>query len=102
VLGTIPDMKRPAAVALMGDYAVVGEIEGRVSVLDKAGHRVQTIGENTHPGEVATNAIKPDQWRSGILNAPHGVVVNDDGSLFVAEYNNFGRVLRFDRVSDNE
>ncbi len=102
VLGTIPDMKRPAAVALMGDYAVVGEIEGRVSILDKDGNRVQTIGENTHPKEVATNAVKPEQWRDGIFTAPHGVVVNDDGSLFVAEYNNYGRVLRFDRVSEKE
>ncbi|TWU10435.1 hypothetical protein [Allorhodopirellula heiligendammensis] len=102
VLGTIPDMKRPAAVTLMGDYAVVGEIEGRVSVLDKAGNRVLTVGENTHADELATNAIKPEQWRPGTLNAPHGVVVNEDGSLFVAEYNTFGRVLRFDRITEQE
>lgn len=102
VIGTIPDMKRPAAVTLMGDYAVVGEIEGRVSILDKEGQRVLTVGENTHADELATNAIEPDQWRAGVLNAPHGVVVNDEGSLFVAEYNNYGRVLKFNRISEGK
>lgn len=102
VVGTIPDMKRPAAVTLMGDFAVVGEIEGRVSILDKAGQRVLTVGENTNTDELATNAIEPKQWRPGVLNAPHGVVVNKDGSLFVAEYNNYGRILRFDRITEDK
>jgi DNA-binding beta-propeller fold protein YncE len=97
VLGEIPNMKRPAAVTLMGDYAVVGEIEARVSVLDKEGNRVMTIGENTAKGEFATNAIEPARWRAGQFNAPHGVVVNEAGSLFVAEYSKYGRILRFDQ-----
>jgi hypothetical protein len=29
--------------------------------------------------------------------APHGVALNDRGDLFVAEFNSFGRVHRFNR-----
>ncbi len=95
VLGTIPDMLRPAAVTIHGKVAVVGEIEGRVSFLATDGKRLATVGHNTTAGEFATNKIEPARWRTGILNAPHGVAVDQDGNLFVAEYSVHGRVLKF-------
>ncbi len=98
VLGEIPDMKRPAAVVIHGDLAVVGEIEGRVSMLDKEGNRVATLGANETPGEFATNQVEPAKWRVGVFNAPHGVDVDADGNLYVAEYSVHGRVLKFDAV----
>lgn len=98
VLGTIPDMMRPAAVVIDGDYAVVGEIEGRVSFIDKEGHRVATLGHNSVKGETANNKVEPIQWRTGIFTAPHGVDIDANGNLFVAEYNRFGRVLKFERA----
>jgi hypothetical protein len=86
----------PAAIALYGDYAVVGELRGQVSVLDKAGQVVARLGSNTETG-VGTNQVKPEQWRPGIVFSPHGVAINDHGDLFVSEFNAFGRVHRFNR-----
>ena len=90
------DLLLPAAIALNGDYAVVGELRGQVTVLDKAGQVVARLGTNTETG-VGTNQVKPEQWHTGIVVSPHGVAVNERGDLFVSEFNAFGRVHRFNR-----
>ena len=90
------DLLLPAAVAIHGDYAAVGELKGQVTLLDKAGKVVARLGTNTEPG-VGGNQIKPEQWRPGVVISPHGVAFNERGDLFVAEYSIFGRVHRFNR-----
>ncbi len=90
------DLLLPAAVTISGDYAIIGELKGRVSVLDKAGAVVARLGANTGEG-VGTNQLKPEFWKPGIVVSPHGVAVNQHGDLFVSEFNMFGRVHRFDR-----
>jgi hypothetical protein len=97
VLHVIPDMKRPAAVAIHGDLAAIAEIEGRVSLIDKAGKTVRTVGHNTVKEQTATNKVKPEDWRTGILMAPHGLDFDSQGNLFVTEYSIYGRVLRYDQ-----
>jgi hypothetical protein len=90
------DLLLPAAVAIHGDNAIVGELNGRVTILDKAGAVVERIGTNTGAG-VGTNKIPPDQWRAGLVLSPHGVAIGRRGDLFVSEFNAFGRVHRFMR-----
>jgi hypothetical protein len=90
------DLKLPAAIAVRGDYAVVGELQGRMTVLDKSGHVVQTFGTNTAGDEIGSKLVDPAKWRSGIVVAPHGLAFNDRGDVFVSEINIFGRVDRFD------
>ena len=97
-LGVIAkDMLKPAAVAVQGDLAVIGEIKGRVTILGKDGKIVAQFGANDHADEVANNKTEPDKWRTGVVTAPHGVAVNAHGDVFVSEYNIFGRVHRFNR-----
>jgi hypothetical protein len=97
LLGVVAkDLLLPAAIALYGDYAVVGELKGQVTVLDKAGQVVARLGTNSETG-VGTNQVKPEQWRPGVVVSPHGVAVNAHGDLFVSEFNAFGRVHRFNR-----
>jgi hypothetical protein len=90
------DLLLPAAVAIRGDEAIVGELTGRVTILDKAGAVVQRVGANTEQG-IGTNKIPPAQWKTGLVLSPHGVAFNDHGDLFVAEFNSFGRVHRFNK-----
>jgi hypothetical protein len=97
-LGVIAaDLLRPAAVAVHGDYAAVGEIAGRITLLDKAGKVAAQFGANDHADEVANNKTEPDKWRAGVVTAPHGVAFDAHGNVFVAEYNIYGRVHRFNR-----
>ena len=96
VLNVVKEMKRPAAVAVHGDLAAIAEIEGRVSLLDKAGNTVLQLGANEMKAQTATNKVKPTDWRTGVLTAPHGLDFDSHGNLFVTEYNVYGRVVRFD------
>lgn len=96
-LGVINDqLLLPAAVSIDGDNLVVGELRGRVAILDKAGDVVRYVGTNTEEG-IGTNTMPPDRWRTGFVVAAHGVATNADGDIFVAEFSTFGRVHRFDR-----
>ena len=90
------DLLLPAAVAIRGDEAIVGELNGRVTILDKTGAVVQRVGANTEQG-TGTNKLPPAQWKTGLVLSPHGVALNDHGDIFVAEFNAFGRVHRFNR-----
>ena len=89
------DLLLPAAVAIHGDYAAIGELKGQVTILDKAGKVVTRLGTYAGPG-VGGNQVKPEQWQLGVTISPHGVAFNGHGDLFVAEYNVTGRVHRFD------
>jgi hypothetical protein len=97
MLGVVAkDLLLPAAVVIDGDNAIVGELNGRVTVLDKSGAVVTRIGANTAQG-TGTNKIPPDQWKTGLVLSPHGVALNAHGDLFVSEFSAFGRVHRFNR-----
>ncbi|NQV25726.1 MAG: hypothetical protein HQ518_15315 [Rhodopirellula sp.] len=96
VLSVVKEMKRPAAVAVFKDWAAIAEIEGRVSLIDKEGRTVATVGANDVKAQTATNKVKPADWRTGILTAPHGIAFDTAGNLFVTEYNIYGRVVRYD------
>ena len=86
----------PAALTIDGDNVIVGELNGRVTILDKAGQVVAHVGTNTAEG-IGTNRVPPEQWRTGYVIAAHGVATNADGDLFVAEFSTFGRVHKFER-----
>jgi hypothetical protein len=90
------DLLLPAAILIDGDNAIVGELTGRVTVLDKKGAVVTRVGTNTEQG-VGTNKLPPAQWRPGFVLSPHGVALNAHGDLFVSEFSAFGRVHRFNR-----
>ena len=95
-LGVVNDeLLLPAALTIDGDNVIVAELQGRVTILDKAGNIVVHIGTNTEEG-IGSNRVPPEQWRTGYVVAPHGVATNADGDLFVAEFSAFGRVHKFE------
>jgi hypothetical protein len=91
------DMLLPAAVAVQGDYAAIGELKGQVTLLDKAGKVVARFGTNTNVDEAGKNIPTPATWRPGVVTAPHGVAFTDRGDVLVSEYSLYGRVHRFVR-----
>jgi hypothetical protein len=90
------DLLLPAAIVIDGDNAIVGELRGRVTILDKAGHVVTRVGTNTAEG-IGGNTLPPEQWKTGFVVAPHGVALDSHGNLYVSEFTRFGRVHRFNR-----
>jgi len=51
------DLRMPAAVHIRGDYAVIPELQGRVTVLDKSGAIVAQVGDQ--PGSLAACELRP-------------------------------------------
>jgi hypothetical protein len=60
------DMRLPAAVSIHGDYAVIAELNGQVTVLDKAGKAVAVFGTNTTADAVGNRMLEPAKWSPGI------------------------------------
>ena len=90
------DLLLPAALTIDGDNVIVAELNGRITILDKAGKAVMHVGTNTAEG-IGSNRVPPEQWRTGYVVAPHGVATNAEGDVFIAEFSTFGRVHKFDR-----
>ena len=92
------DLRMPAAVHIRGDYALIPELQGRVTVLGKDGRIVAQVGDNPNTDQRANFGLPPDQWKDGICNSPHGGSIDKDGNLIVTEWSKFGRLDRFARV----
>jgi len=89
------DLRMPAAVHIRGDYALIPELQGRVTVLDKSGAIVAQVGDNPNEKQRANYGLKPEEWTEGITNSPHGGSIDKDGNLIISEWTAFGRVHKF-------
>jgi hypothetical protein len=91
-------LRMPAAVHIRGNYAVIPELQGRVTVLDKEGKIVAQVGDNPDEKQRANFGLPPEQWKEGICNSPHGASIDKDGNLIVTEWSQFGRLHKFARA----
>lgn len=98
VLGVFAEnLRLPSALAVHGDALAVGELQGRVTLLDKGGKVIAHIGTNENVDEIRTNKAPPEIWKSDRFYAPHGVAYDAVGDLWVTEFNQWGRVVRIQR-----
>ncbi|MDA7863969.1 hypothetical protein N9067_03985 [Akkermansiaceae bacterium] len=86
-------LRRPADVDVRGDYAVVGEFEGRAVLMDKEGKIVSTLLDNPNKKKWATNGILAHDLRDSALSAPHGIKWGQQGQIYVTEYSKVGRIV---------
>lgn len=91
------DLRRPSSASFHGDLVCVAEIAGRVSVWDKAGKLVAALGVNDTPGQTNTPKVEPKDWREGTVTSPHGITFDGKGNILETEWNQFGRVLRWNQ-----
>ena len=95
-LGVVAEgLKLPAGAHIHNDLLLVGELRGSVSVVDKDGKVIATLGVNSDPQQAGRNGVAPSLWKEGVVTAPHGITSNAAGDIFVAEWNAHGRVHRF-------
>ncbi len=91
------DLRLPAAVNIRGEYAVIPELQGRVTVLDKTGEIVAQVGDNPEPKQRGNYGLPEAQWTVGICNSPHGACMDKKGNLLVSEWSKFGHLHKFER-----
>ena len=75
----------------------VAEIAGRVSVWDKQGKLVAVLGANDTSGQTNTPKVPPTDWKQGTVTSPHGITFDNEGNILETEWNQFGRVLRWNK-----
>ncbi len=95
-------LRRPSSASFYGDYVCVAEIGldkdktgGRVSVYDKEGKQVAALAANPNLGQSNTPKVEPKDWKDDIATSPHGITFDAQGNILETEWNNFGRVLRW-------
>lgn len=90
-------LRNPSSASFNGDYVCIAEIAGRVSVWDKEGKMVAALGTNDTPGQTNTPRVPPADWRDNTVTSPHGIAFDAKGNILETEWNQFGRVLRWNR-----
>ena len=89
------DLRMPAAVHIRGEQALIPELQGRATLLDKTGAIIAQVGDNPDAKQRANYGLKQDQWANGITNSPHGGSIDKDGNLIITEWSAFGHLHKF-------
>jgi hypothetical protein len=94
----IGGLRRPCGVEQSGEYLVVPDLAGRVTILDGKNEVVVHLGENPDPAKWARNDVPPEEWQDGCFLAPHAAAWDAQGNLYVMDWSQFGRVTRLSRT----
>lgn len=91
-------LSSPSAFAVWGDSLIVAELRGRLAVLDRDDRLECYLGENGAVAEVkGWPNVPPERIVPGRFNSPHGLAVDRDGNLYVAEWLIGGRTVKLVR-----
>ncbi len=98
VRNTTLHLRRPCQVSFRGDYAVVSELEGRVTILDKDNVPVSFLGDNPQKAQWADYDLDPDKIAPAVFSAAHGCHIDQDANIYVSDWNRSGRVTKLVQV----
>jgi len=97
VRSTTLHLRRPCQVSFHGDYAVISELEGRVTILDKDNVPVAFLGDNPHKSQWANYALSPTDIDSTVFSAAHGCFIDQNANIYVSDWNQTGRITKLVR-----
>ncbi|HEY1901993.1 MAG TPA: hypothetical protein VGG56_06165 [Terracidiphilus sp.] len=90
-------LRRPCQVSFHGDYAVVSELEGRVTILDRDNAPVAFLGDNPQKTQWANYQIQPSLIAPAFFSAAHGCYIDQSANIYVSDWNQTGRVTKLTR-----
>lgn len=88
----------PTSAAVQGDFVSVPDLKGRVVILDKSNTIIAVLGHNPDPEKGGSYDIPQDQWIEGVFSGTHGSYWDQDGNLYVQDWNVSGRIMKLVRV----
>lgn len=91
-------LRRPCQVSFHGDYAVVSELEGRSTILDRDNVPVAFVGDNPQKAQWANYELDPRTINAAVFSAAHGCFIDSEANIFVSDWNQSGRVTKLSRV----
>jgi hypothetical protein len=92
-------LRRPCQISFYGDFAVISELEGRVTILDRDNVPVAFLGDNPQKVQWANYRLPPSQIAPPFFSAAHGCFVDRSASIYVSDWNQIGRVTKLVRIS---
>jgi hypothetical protein len=90
-------LRRPCQVSFNGDYAVVSELEGRVTILDRDNVPVAFLGDNPEKAQWAKYELDPHEISAAVFSAAHGCFIDSDSNIFVSDWNQIGRITKLSK-----
>lgn len=94
----ITGLGMPTSVAIQGDFVSVPDLHGRVVILDKSNTIMAVLGHNPDPKTRGSFNVPQDKWIEGVFNGTHGSYWDNDGNLYVQDWNVSGRIMKLARV----
>lgn len=91
-------LRRPCQVSLHQDHAIVSELEGRVTVLDRDNAPVAFLGDNPHKSEWANYDLDPKTIAAANFSAAHGCFIDREANIYISDWNHTGRVSGLRRL----
>ena len=90
-------LRRPCQVSFHGDFAVVSELEGRVTILDRDNAPVAFLGDNPLKQQWANYQLSPSDIAPAFFSAAHGCHIDQQANIYISDWNHTGRVTRLAR-----
>jgi hypothetical protein len=91
-------LRRPCQVSFYGDYAVVSELEGRATILDRDNVPVAFLGDNPQKAQWANYNLEPREIARPYFSAAHGCFFDRDANIYISDWNRTGRVTKLAKM----
>jgi hypothetical protein len=88
----------PTSADVQGDYVSVPDLHGRLVILDKSNTIMAVLGHNSDPDTRMNFNVPQQNWIEGVFNGTHGSAWDNDGNLYVQDWNVSGRLMKLVRV----
>jgi hypothetical protein len=99
-VGTVTQhLRRPCQVSFHGEFAVVSELEGRVTILDKDNAPVAFLGDNPKKTQWANYQLQPNEIAAASFSAAHGCHIDQQANIYISDWNQTGRVTKLVRTN---
>jgi hypothetical protein len=88
----------PTSVSIQGDYVSVPDLHGRLVILDKSNTIIAVLGHNPDPDKRRNFQVPQADWIEGVFSGTHGSDWDQEGNLYVQDWNVSGRIIKLVRV----
>lgn len=92
-------LRRPCQISFHGDYVIISELEGRVTILDGDNAPVAFLGDNPQRAQWANYQSKPGEIAPVFFSAAHGCYIDENANIYVSDWNETGRITKLARAA---
>ncbi len=94
----ITGLGMPTSAAVQGDYVSVPDLKGRLFNLDKNNVNMAVLVFIPDPKQGGNFNVPQEDWIEGIFSGTHGSYWDQQGNLYVQDWNVSGRIMKLVRV----